>query len=483
MKKLIFTTLICFWGIGEISCRASSSTSDLMEIEPGPFHSKIENNAHSLTPDVLEEGLNSIQRISDTIKQGYLEAKCQTLFNAYTAFNKLSLPDQVWETYLTQLNIKLWPKPNTWKKCVGSHLFFPFQSLEWINCFYKRHLVTRFDIVWGFAISAKFNHSLGKYLLVDTFYKIREHSQVSELTPFFQNYLTNTINELKGCLDHPDACYLLGRGQTGNFSHLVSHNGPPLSAHQLFSHHPDNLRNKCYAFGETDDNQPTVDTYLDLARQGYSPAYLETVELIEDNQEKEAILKEACGKHYGPAFLELGYLYSEEKKDKEAAKFFKKAGEKHSMTKGYIALGMTLVGDPRVQMKELKKDISSLSQGKIEEAAEFFKKAGEAKDPEGWECLIALWKDRFETAKDQKNKDIYKSKLEEAIQKGMQIGLPYAYYQAHHFFETEYFLENVRAYGLPLQGDIRMNWNKPKEPPVMLESQSEIIEKFLKTEG
>ncbi|AIL12758.1 hypothetical protein IM40_03230 [Candidatus Paracaedimonas acanthamoebae] len=506
MKKLVFISLACFLIGKEVSCWAS----DLMDVEKENYPANLQPQFASYIPqsfkaastavstpsDIFEQASNSIQGIHEIIKGGYAEAKDNRLRRAYYAFKELAFPDDVWQAYAHQLKVDSWPAQTTWKERVGAHLFFPPQALEWFDCPYRSHLAKRFDILWGFAISAKFNHSLGKYLLVDTFHKIRWLGEVPQLTPFFKNYLGNVITELKQCLDHPDACYLLGRGQTGVYPWLVSRydNTLSLSGYELFSRHPNHLRNKYYALNEIDDydtyQKPPADVYLTLARQGYFPAYLEATKLTKDTQEREMILKEAAEKKYGPAFLDLGYLYDEQGKDEQSDFFFKQAAEEYGMAWGYIVLGTALVGDPRPYMKEWKKDLSDLPQEEanrlIEEAAAYFRKAAEAKDPDGWEYLISLWEGRFEAAKAKKDQDkmhIYWPKLVDAIQDGMQIGLAYAYRQAQIYFGKESFLKNVQAYGYPPQGDIRMNYVTPKTIPEMLISQSEVIEEFLTSEG
>ena len=455
MRKLIFIVLAYGWGTGEITCKAS----DDMEVDYQiyslsspymPQSSPPQNN--TISPDTHEQGFNSIRSIYEMITEGHLNADCHKLFDAYTAFTQLSLSEQVWETYAKHLESDFWPAQKIedtwkWKECVGAHIFFPSKALEWYDCPYQNHFLMRFDVIWGFAISAKFNHSLGKYLLADVLYKMRWAEDPSPLTDLFEDNSKEAINELKQCLDHPDACYLLGRGHSGNFPRLVScHDEEALLAYNLFNRHPQNIRNKYRAL-KNGDAKPTVDTYLDLAGQGYVSAYLEAAHLSESIQQKEKILKEASEQNYGPAFLKLGYLFCNQKgEDEQALSFFRQAAEEHGLTAGYIAAG------------RLKNSLAGSSQGKtdqlIKEAVDFFKKAGEAKDPKGWECLIDLWKEKYDIAKAQGNidkKQAYFSKLEDAIQEGIKIGSAYAYRHAQIYFDEEVFLKYVKTYGNEFQ--------------------------------
>lgn len=433
----------------------------------------------SSIPQNFQGPFSPIHQIADIIKACYLKTDYRLLKKTYQNFKQLTLEDNVWEDYVTQSGIFVWPQQSTWKESVGAALFFPPQALEWFDCPDQSHRLNRFDIIWGFAISAKFNHSLGKYLLVDTLFRINEYDRVSELPFFFQNYLTNTFQELESCLNHVDACYLLGRSKSGTFPRLVPSNKLSLSAYEFFSH-SHSLRNQYHALGEMKETPP-IGAYLELARQGYFQASIEAANLCENDQEKEDLLKEAAEKGYGPALLEVGYLCEEEGNNQQAADYYEEAATK-GMTKGYVALGILRVGDPRTQMHHLKKDLSTFSEEIIKKAADLFTKAGNAGDPEGWKCLIALRKKQFEIAKklkDESKKQIYEESLISAIQEGMKIGLPYAYTQAQIYFEEDDFLKCVEYYGLPLRRDLRMNWDQPQKTPVMLESVSNDLEKFL----
>ncbi|AIL12423.1 hypothetical protein IM40_01035 [Candidatus Paracaedimonas acanthamoebae] len=488
MRKL-FIILVCFWWDGGVSCQASARM-DIDDKEnilanfqwvPSTQRDFKGENKDIPTSYDLEKALTPIL---DEIKKAYSEAERHALKWAYDDFMKLDYPDPVWADYAQQLKVDSWPAQTTGKERVGAHLFFPPHALEWFDCPYRNHLLKRFDYLWGFAISAKLNHSLGKYLLVDALHQIRRYEE-PKLTPFFQEYLRTVVAELNQCLNHPDACYLLGRGQTGNYPYLISRCDRTLPEDELFRRHPDHLRNQYYALKETDDywtyQESMVKKYLDLARQGYFPAYLRAADRAKDVQEKIQILTEASEKGYGLAFLELGYLYEGE----QAVSCFQQAAE-NGISTGYIVLAKSLIGDPRPHMKQWRKDLTHLSQKEAdqltEQAAEYFKKAGEAHDPKGWEYLIVLWKERFETAKAQKDQSkmqFYWPKLTDAIQDGMHIGSAYAYLQAQVYFKKPYFEGRVRAYGYPPQGDIRLNWGRPRDEPVVHKSQSEYIEEFL----
>lgn len=504
MKNNFFIILAFIWGGKILSCHASTLPSDLMDVEekesyltspqqmldPLQDYKAASSDFSPLSLDA-EHAFKSIHKIHDKIKNGYAEAKRHKLYKAYHVFGQLDLPDQVWEAYATLSKIDLWPARTTWKECVGAHLFFPSQVLEWLDCPYKKHLIKRLDIVWGLAISAKLNHSLGKYLLADALYKIRESHHwkgIPILTPFFQEYRRDAVKELKQCVHHPDACYLLGQGLiTKDFFYSLSRLDNTLSAYDLFSrhsnHYSNHLRNKYYALRTSIVQTPTAKTYLKIARRGYLPAYLEASRLIDDPQQKEIILKEAAQKKYGPAFLKLGYFfYNEKEEDEQALSFFRQAAEEHGMATGYVILGNLKVGD----LSDHKNISEEETQHLTEEAAEFFKKATEVKDPKGWKCLISLWKERYDAAKAQKDTDkikLYWDKLASAIQYGMQIGSAYAYYQAQSYFNEEFFLSCISAYGYPPQGDIRMNGDDFNAIPELLKSQGEVIEEFLTSEG
>lgn len=480
MKKLILSILIWVGSSGQLPCQATTMETDLLTTSRFPHVSLQTDDTPPLPTEATTKAFSLIHQLAATIQDCYVKMDAQRLQQTYQEFNQLTLEDTLWEAYATKTNIFVWPQQNTWKEITGAHLFFPPKALDWFDCRDHVHLLRRFDMIWGFTISAKFNHSLGKYLLVDTLFRVNGYDHASELSPFFQNYLTSTLSELESLQPHTDADYLLGRSQSGIFPRLVSSNKLSLTAHGFFSRsNQASLRNQYHALGEM-KTLPLITDYRDLADQQYFQAYIAAATLLKDDQEKEDLLKEAADKGYGPAFLELGYLYEEQEKFQEAAHYYQQAALS-GLTKGSVASGILKVGDPRIQMKHLKKDLTTFSEETIEEAATFFSQAGNTGDPEGWECLIALRKELLEGAKKLKHiykKEAYEINLIHAIQAGMKIGVPYAYRQAQVYFKEEAFLACVRKYGAPLRTDIRMNWGQPK-CPIMLDSVSDDLENFL----
>lgn len=462
MKKLILATLICVAGLQKISCQAS----DDMEVDSPPALSPPSAPSANLQPD-----FKSIDDIHALITTAYSKAEWKDLKSAYDIFAKLSLSEETWGSYAEQHKIDYrWPSQTTWKEQVGAHLFFHPQTLDWFDCPYRNHLLKRFDIIWGFAINAKLKDPRGKYLLCNTLQKIRRHRKYAEvpiLTEFFEGYFGNAIQELKSYEDDPDACYLLGCGITEDFFTCISRYDETLSAHDLFRRHPDHLRNKYHALTSA-SQESTMEDFLMLAQRGYSRAYSDVIEFldnIEDTILKENILKEIFEKEHDPTLLlDRGYLLYDEPEDNDKAKelqasIFRQVTEKYRIATGYIELGIL-----RIEANHFTK-----------ETADLFRKAGETHDPRGWEYLIKFWEEKYKISKAKADKD----NLSASIKEGMRVGLPYAYSQAQHYFSPEFFLELIRMYGAPLQGDIRINWSTSKEIPFILESQSELIEKFL----
>ncbi len=435
MKKLL-VVLGCFWWGSSLSCEASPHFSE-MEAN--------KENVQGLSPQQEVQPINKIytvEQILAEVNDAYTSADTSKLRVAYNHFKKVDLPEGIWQAYATQLKAESWPAQTTWKERVGAQVFFPFQALEWVDCPYRSHLVQRGDVIWGCYISAQFNHPLGKYLFAETLEKLNAPE------PVIKSYYQRAISDLKQRLDHPDACYFLGKGlEDFPYPTLVYDTAKTFTCDSpLFSYHPDHLRNKYYDLDGKE--QLTLSNCLDLACAGHYPAYLKAGELTQV-VEKEEILKEAAAKRYSPALLELGYLYKKQGKGAQAEQCFMQAAD-HGLATGHIELGKLLIGDPK------KVVINGISKEILEKAENHFREAGIAKDPKGWQALIDLLEKRLAFALEQKNQEDYNlqwGKLAFAIEDGLKLGLKRAFTKAQDYIDEPDLKKLTKIYGYPYIAD------------------------------
>lgn len=394
-----------------------------------------------------------IIRLQEELKTAHKEVDVKGIIKTYNDFTSLNFPAEAWKSYRATHAIYQWPRQDD-KQAVGGDLFFPKWTYEWADSFAQANFLKRKDMLQAFAIGAKCHHPVSQYYFVDTLQDIRSGFLDIAMPESFYQLYQQAFEDLQQCTGHPAACYILG----WNYWHspYLLNDFDNKKALDLHIKGRD-LRNQFQALeiqNTYGDNpvfgfkKATVKDYMEVARQGYGPAYLKSVELEEDFDAKIRILTAAVEGGYPTAHIEMGYLYSM-KKDTAAKYKCYEAAAQAGISEGYIALGKTYVGDV---MSTSRGKIEALSTEQIERAEHFFMFAGKAQNPEGWDHLAQLYIELLNYGPVE-DKESNVRKLYEALEKGIALGSARAYHTAAYSFPKE-LPHLIRTYGLPPQ-DLR----------------------------
>lgn len=395
-----------------------------------------------------------ISNLQEKLEIAHKKVNIKDILEVYNAFSSTGSPMEVWKAYREEHRIYQWPRQDD-KQAIGAHLFFPKWTHEWADNFAQVDFLKRRDMLQAFAIGAKLHHPLSQYYLVNTLQAIRSDFTDVEMPETFHKLYEQAFEDLGQCTDHPDACYILG-WSSWRYPYLLGSNGE--KAFTLHTKGKDS-RNQFQALEIRDAQggqhssslrQATVEDYLEVAKEGYGPAYLKAAELAEGFDTKLGILIEAREVDYAPALIEMGYLYNLQKKTEEEYKCYEAAAQA-GISEGYIALGKMYVGDTMSMPRE---KVKALSKKQIEKGEHFFKLAGETQDPNGWDCLADLYITLLANNRVKKGEEkAYGVKIYQALEKGIALGSAKAYQTAAFHFPKELPLL-IETYGYPPQ-DLR----------------------------
>lgn len=413
-----------------------------------------EEGSHTLqssTPTITEDFSlldGHMKSLLQKLEAAHKEVDVKEILKAYENFASLEFSAEVWKAYRLRQGIYQWPRQDD-KQAVGSKLFLPKWTYEWADSFEQKDLLKRKDMVQAFAIGAKLNDPVSLYYFVDTFQAIRKEFSFKDILPeLLYQFYQQAFKDLEQCTDHPDACYILG-WNAWNYPYLRK-----FKPEESFNLHVKggDLRNRFKALeirechggkGKSRLEKATFEDYLEVAREGYGPAYLRAAELVTDPETKVSILKEAIKKGYAPAFIKLGRLYNTKKDIEEKRKYYE-AGAQAGISEGYVVLGRTYVGDVTSITQE---EAEALSEEQIEKAEHFFRLAGEAQDPSGWDHLAQLYSVLLPNEQIAKEKRLsYCRNMYDALIKGISLGSAEAYRTAAVYF-SESLPGLIEVYG------------------------------------
>jgi hypothetical protein len=369
-----------------------------------------EESPHTLqssTPLVTEDCSfldNHMKSFCQKLETAHKAVNVKEILDVYHDFSSLDFPAEMWKAYRLRQGIYQWPRQQDDKQAVGGDLFFPKWAHEWADSFEQKKLLKRKDMVQTFAIGAKLNNPVSLYYFVNTLETIRTDFSLQDTPDLLYQFYQQAFKDLEQCTDH----HILG-WNTWRPPHLLRSNSE--KAFNLHTKGGD-LRNRLQVLELrsirggtrfTSFTKATLEDYLEVAREGYGPAYLKAAELATDPETKVSILKEALEKGYTPAFIEMGSLHGMQGNLEEERKYYEDAAQA-GISEGYVDLGRTYVGNI---MSPSREKVEALTEEQIEKAEYFFWLAGEAQDPNGWDHLARLYSVLLPNKQIAKEKGLY----------------------------------------------------------------------------
>jgi len=344
-----------------------------------------------------------------------------------------------------------WPPQQTSRERVGGQLFFPDSRIhKWLETHRTEHLIHRLDIIWGNVFAYKFKHSLAGFYVL----KSLQEKYDTPKSSFYSNLHTSIFQDLKQILDHPDVCYALGR-EYGIYPYFAR-DYIPESDMKLHKRGKD-LKNQFETldlkslYVKYNSCRPTEKEFLELASQGYGPAYLKAADMAEergDLEESERILRKALSAGHTDALLHLASLYEERNQQDKAQEFLTQAGNEN-IAYSYLFQGIKLVGRIDINNShEEKEKLKKMPAETIKQAADYFIKSGKARDPKGFRYLGCLNLKLSEFAKTKKERDYLKSQALRAFLDGCTIGGICCLVDMHKMLSGKQFSEIIQEYKL-----------------------------------
>ena len=330
------------------------------------------------------------------------DRKADDLFlEIYEDFNTMSFEEGIWQAYATTHNLYKWPLQTTWKQVVGGHVFYPPYVNEYQDSVYNTHLLQRVDNLWRFALSAKCQHTLGKFQLVENLYaRYVDMDPKDEVQGFYLTFFEQAVKECAQSTSHPDACYALGecfsdclKSQrvtvhiSGEqiYDWLKSHN-VPRNHYKALSFN----RRKGLPFAEPADRFELAKT-LKYGAGCFNASRSSDLDLETRRHYVDTALKLG----FMPALLSVGYRYDAQGDFTTALGYYQQAID-HGYYYGYIIQGKTLVGDVRHGIAPVSRpNLSTIEPANIDKAAAYFTLAGQAGDPDGWRYLVCLYECQY----------------------------------------------------------------------------------------
>jgi hypothetical protein len=407
-----------------------------------------EESARNKKPTMQDSSTldTQLSTLKEDLENAWLEANSTKIRQALETFNNLSYPEEAWENFAASHLIYRWASQPSWKETVGGDLFFPWQILDWEVEPAYQYLLRRRDTIWSCAIGAKFKHPISKLFLGKMLDQIRSAHSEEDTRPeiidsLFKQSLLDLKENLNGSPSSPLSNYLLAYN-VWHYPYLVPSylDEREIDDEYALAQKGGDIRNSFQALKtrqrnkrDFGDRQPTIEEYLQLAKQGYGRAYIEASFLAETREEKKSILNQAINAGYFPAWIHLGYLFNEERNREEERSCYLKAGV----------------------YEWTRKHFDDISKEDFNKAVHYFRLAGESKNQQGWENLVRLYADAqiYEKAHNIKNnyETDYDREIFLALQEGIKLGSDRCYHWAYCWYDKSVFQTLIDVYGYPPQ--------------------------------
>jgi len=285
---------------------------------------KDKSSLRHLKASPLSKLNKKVEDLTRQIEEAYMNASKMDLYETYKAFKALDYKEQTWAKLGQQMKVERWPSQESWKETVDGQLFFPVSRIhQYQESSRTEHLLQRSDILHGCIFAATFRHSLGYFYTTHILWTInrfdddlkadREHNKPN----FYTRTMSQACQGLEHLLDRPDVCYALG--QADSLPTSLMNNYLNMDAIDFYEKGRD-LKNQCgflvAKMMAEEETEGTIDDFLNLARQGYLPAYIEAAEYasnIKRRDRAKLILEEAIQKGYSLAWIDLAYWYEKNK--------------------------------------------------------------------------------------------------------------------------------------------------------------------------
>ena len=159
-----------------------------------------------------------------------------------------------------------------------------------------------------------------------------------DIPPFFKEQFEDTRKGLLKCTHNPDASYLLGQDyQQGTMSITITDPRKAIEAyskdqsarHQLAILHIQDHTKRYFPKGSS------FEDYQALGDSGYSPAYIEALVKVKDQEKRLELINKAVEQNYMPAYIHQGWHYIKNRDTKQALASFEAAG-KQGVSEGYL---------------------------------------------------------------------------------------------------------------------------------------------------
>ncbi len=426
----------------------------------------LQDSQKKLSKNAGSSSQRKITNILKEIEDSHKAADWVGIYKSFISFHELNYDELKWKTLAQKLKAYKWPSQQTWKEVVGGHLFFPKETIEWDSNIFESFHLRRIDMIWSFAVGAKFNHALSKFYLANVLEKIRSNFTDAPRPLFFKKLYTEAFGDLKKSVDNPDACYVIGDNYEG-YPYLSTayvdekKDKDVCNSKKAIAWHTKGkgLKNKFQILKIKESAlaiypSPTGQEYLALAREGYTSAYVNSLLLTNDPRIREEIKKEGLEKGYKYFLPNIKSSYKDKEKLEKAREAYHNAG-RNNVSYAYIMLGSTYVGEMLYQFKLDRIDLKKISSQDINKAIEAFTAAGTLKNPEGWEYLSTLYQELYE----QKiiKKEEYRDKIISSLEEGVRLGSANCYHKSYRYLPqrvVDFFVEN---YGYPPQTDLSNN--------------------------
>jgi hypothetical protein len=375
----------------------------------------------------LVENVNGLTR---QIEEAYMNASKMDLYETYKAFKALDYKEQTWAKLGQKMKVERWPSQESWKETVGGQLFFPTSRIhQYQESSYTKHLIQRSDILHGCIFAATFRHSLGLFYTTHILWTINRldddlKADIEHEKPnFYTRTMSQACQELEHLLDRPEVCYALG--QECFLPTSLTRNYVSMKGMDYYKKGAD-LKNQCAVLTRKmiaeKYTELEVEDFLNLARQGYLPAYLEAAEYasnIKRRDRAKLILEEATQKGYSLAWIDLAYWYEKNKQLNEYQECLEQAA-KAGVPYAFIEKGFSFLGNKTQQID--REELKKTSAENIGQAAAAFLKAGQLRDPLGFECLAELKLELSRLATTPDEAKALRADAYEAIKQGCKLG-------------------------------------------------------------
>ena len=406
---------------------------------------------------------NSIVKVHNTfigIKElknvSFGSAGVTELKNLSWKFDKLTINPNYegeWETYVEKNGIYKWPR-QTVKQAVGGNLFYPKEVVGWVeDAIFMNHLLERKDVLWSFAIAARYKDPRGMLHLFSALHKIWTDNYFKDSPDYYGILNKKAQEKLELATDSPEVLYILGDGyitvgacfgfdlkKSEHYFNQILESTSKADDKLKAKAEIQLLRMKAtYRKAYEAIEAPNVEDFRKVAVKYRCGRALATASnFIEDDREKEALLTEAIEMyHYIPAYIKRGIL---RKRDQHllAEQDFVEAG-KNGMTIGFIKAGSLLLrtGETTPDEKSLKDLLKKYSKEEVQilinKVSTYFIEALDRGEPLAADYLASLHGSWHKLTKEKGSISYYA----QAVEKGLNLGSASAYNRIDCFKEKK----------------------------------------------